>query len=71
MKTISIYEEGDVIEFVTDWRLWKTGDIATVVGTSFENGMASNQFVTLQAHSNKEAENDISTVYAYNVKLKK
>lgn len=69
MRTITIFEKGDVVKLNTDWRYWKKGDLATVVDTEFERGIGSNQLLILDAHHNKKAANDASCVYAYNCEL--
>jgi hypothetical protein len=66
MKTIFTY--GDKVEIKDDWRYWKKGDKAKVIGTQSQHGDVG-VFVELQAFENHKAEKDCSLLYAYQVQL--
>lgn len=62
-----IYEVGDYVELLNDWRLWKKGDIAEVVSLEGEKGVPD-AYVELRAINNKKAEKDANLLHGYRVK---
>ena len=64
MRTITIYEPGDVVRIKDDWRDWRKGEEAEVCAAFFERGgFSGSQMVRLV----NENEHDFNTLYAYQV----
>lgn len=66
MRTIEVYEAGDIVRVKEDWRDWKQGEEAEVMSVYFERGGVNGLQVVNLINKNHH---DFHGLYAYQVEL--